>query len=69
MVGMMGRNDTGGLAKYVVATIIFFVTIAVWTGIALYFGAAVWVYPVIVVFGAVMAAVAVKYLEPKLEDY
>ncbi len=65
----MGRNDEGGLAKYVIATIIFFVIIGVWMTIAWYLGAAMWAYIFIVVFGAVMAAIAVKYLEPKLEDY
>ncbi len=66
---MMGRNDEGGLSKYVVATIIFFITIAVWIGIALYLRLPGWVYIFIVVFGSVIAAIVVKYLEPKLEDY
>lgn len=65
----MGRNDSGGLAKYVIATIIFFVGITIWVGIVLYIGAPLWTLIFIVVFWAVMAAVAVKYLEPKLEDY
>lgn len=65
----MGRNDEGGLPKYVIGTVIFFVTIAFWIVIAWYIGAPTWAYIFIVVFGAVMAAAAVKYLEPKLEDY
>ncbi len=65
----MDRNDTGGLSKYVVATIIFLVNIAIWVGIAWLLNLAWWFYIFAVVFGLVMGAVAVKYLEPKLEDY
>ena len=62
---MMGGNDEGGLPKYVIGTLIFFATIAVWMGIALYIGAPMWTFIFIVVFGAVMAALAVWYLQPK----
>jgi membrane associated rhomboid family serine protease len=63
----MGRNDEGGLPKYVIGTLIFFVNIAVWLGIAWLLGLAWWVYIFAVVFGVIMAAVAVWYLQPKDE--
>ncbi len=65
---MIDRNDTDGLSKYVVATIIFFVGIAFWVGFIFVFGLPLWVYIFAVVFGVVMAAAAVWYLSPK-EDW
>ncbi len=58
-------NETGGLSKYVVATIIFFANIAVWMGIAMYFGLSMGAYIFIIVFGVIMAAVIVWYLSPE----
>lgn len=66
---MMGENDTGGLSKYVVATIIFFGGLGGWLVIGWFLGLMWWFYPVIVVLWLAVAAVVIKYLEPKLEDY
>ena len=58
----------GGIPLYVIATLMFFVSIGVWMAIGMYLGIEMWAFLVIPVIMIVVAAVFVSYIQSKDKD-